>query len=105
MITNAIQLKAKVQNLSGGDSDKALVLIRNYMMERFLERVSASRFRNNFILKGGLLVSSFVGLDTRASLDIDTTINAISLTLEQATKVIEEIIAIDLGDNVRFRIT
>ena len=42
---------------------------------------------------------------SRASLDIDTTINAISLTLEQATKVIEEIIAIDLGDNVRFRIT
>lgn len=105
MITNAVQLKAKIQNLSGGDSDKALVLIRNYMMERLLERIAESEFHDNFILKGGMLVSSMVGFDTRSSMDIDTTIEALPLSREKATEIIEKIISIKLGDNVVFRIT
>lgn len=71
MIRNAVQLKAKVRNLSGGDNTKALTLIRIFLMERFLERVALSKYRNNFILKGGMLVSSMVGLNTRATMDID----------------------------------
>lgn len=58
MIKTATQLKAKVRNLSAGDSRKAQILIRNYVMERFLERVALSQYRNNFILKGGMLVGS-----------------------------------------------
>ena len=72
MIRTATQLKAKVRNLSGGDSTKAQTLIRNFIMERFLERIALSQYRNNFILKGGMLVSAVVGLDTRATMDIDT---------------------------------
>ena len=58
MIRTATQLKAKVRNLSGGDSKKAQTLIRNFIMERFLERIALSQYRNNFILKGALPIWS-----------------------------------------------
>lgn len=60
MIRTATQLKAKVRNLSSGDSKKAQTLIRNFIMERFLERIALSQYRNNFILKGGMLVAGSV---------------------------------------------
>ena len=63
MIHTAKQLKDKVRNISKGDNNIAKTLIRNYMMERFLERVSLSSYCNNFILKGGMLVASIVGVD------------------------------------------
>ena len=72
MIHTAKQLKDKVKNMSGGNSEVAQALIRTYFMERFLERVSVSEYRNNFILKGGMLVASIVGVDMRATMDIDT---------------------------------
>ena len=73
MIHTAKQLKDKVKNMSGGNSEVAQALIRTYFMERFLERVSVSEYRNNFILKGGMLVASIVGVEMRATMDIDTT--------------------------------
>lgn len=105
MISTAIQLKAKIRNLSGGDNDRARMLIRNFVMERFLERVSLSPYRNNFILKGGMLVSAVVGLETRATMDIDTTLKALPLTMENARRIVEEIIQIDIPDGVFFMIT
>ena len=105
MIKTATQLKAKVRNLSGGDSKKAQTLIRSYIMERFLERIALSPYRNNFILKGGVLVAAVVGLDTRATMDIDTTVTSLDLSRENAVKIIEEIIAVDIPDGVRFKIT
>ena len=82
MIKTAIQLKAKVRNLSQGDSTKAQTYIRNFMMERFLERLSLSRYRDNFILKGGMLISSIVGLDLRATMDIDASVSALPLSAD-----------------------
>ena len=105
MIRTATQLKAKVRNLSGGDSDKALMLIRNYFMQRFLERVSESKYRDHFILKGGMLVASLVGLNTRSTMDIDTSVRGASLSREDATRMVEEIIAVDIDDGTTFRIT
>ena len=105
MIRTATQLKAKVRNLSGGDSTKAQTLIRNFIMERFLERIALSRYRNNFILKGGMLVSAIVGLDTRATMDIDTTVKSLELSKENAAKIVEEIIDVEIPDGVRFTIT
>ena len=105
MIRTATQLKAKVRNLSGGDSDKALMLIRNYFMQRFLERVSESEYGNHFILKGGMLVASLVGLNTRSTMDIDTTVRAVSLTREDAVRMVERIIAVPIDDGTSFRIT
>lgn len=105
MIKTATQLKAKVRNLSGGDTQKAQTLIRNFIMERFLERIALSPYRNNFILKGGMLVAAVVGLDTRATMDIDTTVKSLNLSKENGIKIVKDIIAVDIPDGVQFRIT
>ena len=105
MIRTSTQLKAKVRNLSAGDNDRAKLLIRNYVMERFLERIALSQYRNNFILKGGMLVAAVVGLEARATMDIDTTVTSLPLTMEDARKVVEDVIQVDVPDGVSFRIT
>ena len=105
MIQTATQLKAKVRNLSGSDSTKAQTLIRNFMMERFLERIALSPYRDNFILKGGMLVAAVVGLDTRATMDIDTTVKSLVLSKENAVKIIEDVMAVEIHDGVTFRIS
>ncbi len=100
-----MQIKALIRNKAGGNSDKAQILLRIYMMERFLERVSVSRYKNNFILKGGMLVSSLVGVDMRTTMDIDTTVRALPLTQKDMLVILDEILSIDLNDGVRFTIT
>ena len=105
MIHTAKQLKDKVKNMSGGNSEVAQVLIRTYFMERFLERVSVSEYRNNFILKGGMLVASIVGVDMRATMDIDTTVKALPLNEKDARAIIERIGELQLEDGVNFKIT
>ena len=104
MIHTAKQLKDKVRNLSCGNSDVAQALIRNFMMERFLERVSFSKYRNNFVLKGGMLVASVVGVDMRATMDIDTTVRALPLKKQEVKRIIEEICNNQVGDDVKFHI-
>ena len=69
----AEQIKTFVKKTAKGNSTISQITIRNYIMERFLERLSLSEFKNKLILKGGLLIASIVGLDTRATMDIDTT--------------------------------
>lgn len=105
MIHTSKQLKDKVRNLSLGDNDKAKMLIRNFMMERFLERVTLSKYRNNFVLKGGMLVASMVGVDMRATMDIDTTVKALPLNEQDAERIIREICEIPVEDGVTFEIT
>lgn len=105
MIHTARQLKDLVRNKSNSDSKKAQNLIRIYCMERFLERLSLSKYRDNFILKGGVLVSSMIGIDKRATRDIDTTIKGRNLTVEEATRMITEIADMTLDDGVRFELT
>ena len=104
MIKTSRQLKALVRNLTKGDSLQAQIIMRNYVMERFLERISLSKYRNNFILKGGMLVSAMVGLDTRSTMDIDTTIKNMPLSVENASEMIEEIIAVPIDDGMTFSI-
>lgn len=104
MIHTAKQLKDKVKNISDGNSDVAQTLIRNFIMERFLERVSLSKYRDNFILKGGMLVASIVGVDMRATMDIDTTVKSLPLNGEDARRIIEEICNVEIEDGVSFRI-
>ncbi len=105
MIHTSKQLKDKVRNLSNGDNNIAKALIRNFMMERFLERVSLSEYRNNFILKGGMLVASIVGVDMRATMDIDTTVKALPLNESDTRRIISEICSIPVEDGVVFNIT
>lgn len=74
MIQTSRQLKDLVRNLSKECGIESHVLIRRYMMERFLERVSKSEYRDSFILKGGMLISAFIGIEARATMDIDTSV-------------------------------
>ena len=104
MIHSSKQLKDLIRNLSKEVSIEAHVLIRKYMMERFLERVSSSKYNGSFILKGGMLVAAFVGVEARATMDIDTTIKGIPVTMVDMERTITEISNIDLEDNVKFRI-
>ena len=104
MIHSSKQLKDLIRNLSKEVGIEAHVLIRKYMMERFLERVSSSKYNGSFILKGGMLVAAFVGIEARATMDIDTTIKCIPVTIVDMERTITEISNIDLDDNVKFRI-
>lgn len=105
MIHTSKQLKDKVRNISKGDNNVAKALIRTFIMERFLERVSLSKYRNNFILKGGMLVASLVGVDMRATMDIDNTVKSLPLNEFDAERIISEICAVSLEDGVTFCIT
>ena len=105
MIHTSKQLKDKVRNISKGDNNIAKSLIRSYIMERFLERVSVSDYCNYFILKGGMLVASIIGVDMRTTMDIDATVKSLPVNANDAHRIISEICAIPLEDSVNFRIT
>ena len=104
MITTARQLKDLIRNLSKKKSADAQILMRNYMMERFLERISLSEYKNQFILKGGMLVAAMVGMDARATMDLDATIKGTNVSVEDVEMIISQIISIPLDDGVSFRI-
>lgn len=104
MIHTAKQLKDLVRNRSGGDSLRSQLILRNYMMERFLERLALSQYRERFILKGGLLLSAIVGLDNRSTMDIDTTLKGLPLSVEGMENILAEILSIQVGDGVSFSV-
>lgn len=104
MINTAKQLKDLIRNLSKKKSADAQILMRNYMMERFLERISVSQYKDKFILKGGMLVAAMVGLDARATMDIDATIKGADVNVEAVERIIEEIVSVSLEDGVTFHV-
>ncbi len=102
MIHTSRQLKALVRNRSGGDSAKAQTIIRNYIMERLLERISLSKYRDRLILKGGMLVSALVGLENRSTMDIDTTMKNLPLSADELADILTEIMKIEIDDGIIF---
>jgi predicted nucleotidyltransferase component of viral defense system len=88
---NAMQLKAVMKKLSKEKKISAQLLLQNYMLERLLERISVSAYRKNFILKGGFLISAMVGVDTRATMDMDATIKGYPVNEESIQKMFQEI--------------
>lgn len=97
---NAIQLKAIIKNMAKEKNISAQIVMKNYMLERLLERISMSKYYPHFILKGGFLIAAMVGLDTRATMDMDATIKGIPLTKETLTEMFEEICKVNVGDDV-----
>ncbi len=93
MIKTARQLKDLIRNLSKNKSADAQILMRNYMMERFLERISLSKYRDKFILKGGMLVAAMVGLDARSTMDIDATVKGAMVGIKEVENMIASIIS------------
>ncbi len=104
MIKNAKSLMDKSRYLASKNNITTNEVLQNYMFERILERLSISRYKNNFILKGGLLLSSIMGIDTRTTMDMDTCIKGMNLTDEQLYEVLNEILNIDVNDGVKFEI-
>ena len=101
---NAMQLKAKIRNISREKRISAQVILQNYMMERLLERVSSSPYKASFILKGGMLISAMIGLESRTTMDIDATIRNRPLTVENIKRIFNEILVLDINDGVSFRL-
>ena len=104
MIKNRDSLKAKASNLSKKTNIPNKYLIQNFMFEALLKRISKSKYKNKFVIKGGLLLSSVFGVNLRSAMDLDTTIKGLPLDRDTITKVINEIISIDVEDNVRLEI-
>ena len=101
---NPMQLKAFVKNKAKESGISAQLVMQNFMMERLLERISLSEYRQNFILKGGFLIAAIVGLDSRATMDMDATIKGFDLTHESLQGIFEEISAIAIEDNITFSV-
>lgn len=98
------QVKGRIKSLAKVKNADARVLMRIYMMERFLERVANSEYKDNFIIKGGMLVTAMVGVALRSTMDIDTSIRNQNLSAADSRSIIENITAVDLSDGVRFEI-
>ena len=105
MIKTAQQLKALVRNRSKGDSAKAQEIMTIYALERFLERLSLSPYRESFILKGGALIASLVGVDNRSTRDVDATLKNLPLTKEDVQGLVKEVALVPLDDGIEFAIT
>ncbi len=100
----AMSLKAKIRNIAKSKNIPAQVILQNYMFERFLNRLSVSAYKEKFVLKGGMLVAALVGLDNRATMDLDTTLKNLPLTPESIENALNEIFEIDLKDDVIFKL-
>ena len=97
-----MQLKAIIKNIAKNKNISAALVLQNYMLERFLERVSLSRYHDNYIIKGGFLIASMVGLDSRATMDMDATIKGYPVNEEAIRKMVADIIAVPVEDAIHF---
>lgn len=99
---NAMQLKAIVKNIAKEKRISAILVLQNYMLERFLERVSISHYRNHFIIKGGFLIASIIGLDSRTTQDMDATITGYPLNADSVREMIDSILSVPVDDHISF---
>ena len=104
MSSKAMSLKGRIKNIAKSKNISAQVILQNFMFECLLERLSVSKYKDKFVLKGGMLIAALVGIDNRATMDLDTTLRNLSLTQENVIKTITEICAIELDDEVIFTV-
>ena len=103
-MSNAMSLKAKIRNIAKQKNIPAQVVLQNYMFERLLVRLSASEYKDKFVLKGGMLVAAIVGLENRATMDLDTTLKNLPLTPEAIRFALEDICRMPFEEDVTFEI-
>ncbi len=99
---NAMRLKAVIKNLAKEKHISAQLVMQNFMLERLLERISVSKYQQNFILKGGFLIAAMAGIDTRATMDMDATIKGLPVNEQTVRGIFEDICKIELDDDVDF---
>ncbi len=104
MINNVQSLKDKAKNFAYKNNIQVQVVLQNFMFERFLERLSKSKYKDKFILKGGFLLSSIMGINVRSTMDIDANITGIDFNETEIRNLVNEISNIDLNDNVKFKV-
>ena len=102
MSSKSMSLKAKIKNYAKSNKIAAQVVLQNYMFERFLERLSISEYHEKFVIKGGILIAAIVGLDTRSTMDLDTTLQNLPLTEVKVAEAVDSICLVDLNDDVQF---
>ena len=103
-MSKAMSLKAKIRNIAKKKNISAQVILQNYMFERLLVRLSISKFKEKFVLKGGMLVAAIVGLNNRATMDLDTTLKNLPLTPDAIRSALEQICAVPFEDDIAFEI-
>lgn len=104
MIKNSDSLKAKISKLAAKTNISNKYIIQTFMFEALLKRISVSEYKDKFIIKGGLLLSSIFGVNLRSTMDLDTTIKGLPLNMQTIENVFNKIISIDLADNVKLKI-
>ena len=101
---NIESIKGKIRSMAEKKNLKSQEVLQIYFFERFLERLSKSQFKNNFVIKGGFLISSLIGIENRTTMDMDTTIKGIALKEKRIKEIVEEMINIDVDDGIKFEI-
>lgn len=101
---NIESIKGKIRSMAEKKNLKSQEVLQIYFFERFLERLSKSQYKNNFVIKGGFLISSLIGIENRTTMDMDTTIKGIALKEEKIKEIVQEIININVDDGIRFEI-
>lgn len=101
---NIESIKGKIRNLAEQKNLKSQEVLQIYFFERLLERLSKSQYKNNFVIKGGFLISSLIGIENRTTMDMDTTIKGIALKENRIKEIVEEILDINVDDGIRFEI-
>ena len=96
------KLKGKIKSFSEKNNLKAQEVLQMYFFERFLTRLEKSRYKANFIIKGGFLISSIIGIQNRTTMDIDTTIKGLPVKEEIIKEIILEILNIEVNDEIEF---
>ena len=104
MSSKGMSLKGRINHYAKQNGIAAQVVLQNYMFERFLERLSRSEYQQKFVIKGGMLVTAIVGIDTRATMDLDTTLRNLPLTEPQIREAITAICSVPVDDEVSFQI-
>ena len=104
MKRNTMSFKAIINNMAKENNVAAQSVLQTYMLERLLERISISKYKDNFILKEGMLISAMLGIDSRTTMDMDTTIKGFPLTKDNITNIMDEICNIEIDDNVTLKI-
>ena len=101
---NSDKLNSIIKKRAKGSNDMSLHLHQMFFFEHVLMRLAVSKYKDNVILKGGVLLSSIIGNDMRTTKDIDATLKSIPLNINTIEKIFNEILSIELNDGVKFKI-
>lgn len=103
-MTNIESIKGKIRHFSNNNNLSSQEILQMYFFERFLDRLSNSPYRDNFIIKGGFLISSLIGIANRTTMDMDTTVKGIPLNEESIQRIVDEILRTPVDDGIEFEI-